>query len=326
MLPVVSHDVAIREEVNESSVVPTEELVVELEEGESVERESEKEEEKEEKEEKQTETEQTETEQANSKPTNSMPTQSQPTDSTPLPTTSLEPLEEEQDEDTPSITTSPVDPDSDISTETPVVVKEEEPIYVDPTESMPLDATTPTEEPPKEYSEASPNSSEPPKENSEDITPDRPPSTRYRPRFGRRFGHVHVSNSLANSSYFPRDHVSDQLVSSLIQRTANQERKILNQLPRELRSLATVISSRVDRLRPLKRIPAGLIQNYQQMTRGNEGTPARNAAKIRRRSKNSEYLVIRKFRGNVEERDVAIMNRTEPRGSETDVTAIMVST
>ena len=135
-----------------------------------------------------------------------------------------------------------------------------------------------------------------------------------------------MSNSLVDSSYFPQDHVSDALVASLIQRTANQERKVLNLLPRKSRSLASIISNRVDRLRPQKHIPARLVQTYEQMTRGNEGTPLRNAAKIRRRSKNSEFLVVRKFRGNEEQREVSLTNRTEPRGSEIDVTAIMVST
>ena len=323
MFLVVSNDVAIQEEVNELSEVSTDVPVVgsEVKESEKEEVEEEKEEvklKKGEEESKDGELEEEEAEQTESKEIKPTPTPSTSTPSTQSPTT---PPEEEQDEDIPSTTPS----DSDITT-TPIVVKEEEPIYVDPTESMPVDSSNPSEEPPKEYAEDSSNSPSPSKESSEDSTPDRSPSIRYRPRFGSRFGRVHVSNFPANSSYFPRDHVSDQLVASLIQRTANQERKVLNQLPRELRSRATVINNRVDRLRPLKRIPAGLTQNYLDMTRGNEGTPAKNAAKIRRRSKNSEFLVIRKFRGNVEEREVALTNLTKPRGSERDVTAIMVST
>ena len=303
-----------------SSVIPTNVLnmeseVMESEEGEGEEGEVEKrvsEEEESEEEDSEEGSKSMESEQMESKQT--QPNQTQ------LPT-SLNSSEEAS-----STTTPPIELDSEIATETPLVVKEEEPIYVDPTESMPLDATTPSKELPKEYSEDSPNSSEPQTADPTDIPNHTSSSTRYRPRFGRRFGRLHVSSFSVNSSYFPRDHVSDQLVASLIQRTANQERKVLNLLPRESRALANIISHRVDHLRPLKRIPAGLLQTYQQMTRGNEGAPLRNAAKIRRRSKNSEFLVIRKFRGNVEEREIALENRTEPRGSETDVTAIMVST
>lgn len=246
-------------------------------------------------------------------------------------TNTVSPIPSSEDSSSSPITTDSEITDSEITTDTntnnvtPLVVKDEISIYADPTESMPIDVSTSTEEPPKEYAEDSPNSPEPSNDNTTDITPNRP-STRYRPRFGRRFGRNHVSNSLVDSSYFPQDHVSDALVASLIQRTANQERKVLNLLPRKSRSLASIISNRVDRLRPQKHIPARLVQIYQQMTRGNEGTPLRNAAKIRRRSKNSEFLVVRKFRGNEEQREVSLTNRTEPRGSEIDVTAIMVST
>ena len=137
-----------------------------------------------------------------------------------------------------------------------------------------------------------------------------------------------------DSANYPPDHVSDPRVAAIMTRLANDERRVLNRLPREARTSGKEYKERVKKIIvPSKRNPPlSLVQQYNQMvvTRGNqpcEGCSVSTPFKLRHSTRNNRILVLRKFVGNKEVTDIELKGRRiPPPGTPMDVTSIMVTT
>ena len=137
-----------------------------------------------------------------------------------------------------------------------------------------------------------------------------------------------------DSANYPPDHVSEERVSAMMVRLANDERRVLNKLPREARRSGKEYKERVKQIIiPSKQTPPlSLVQQYNRMvvTRGNqpcEGCAVSTPFKLRSKTKDNKMLVLRKFIGNKEVKDIELKGRrTPPPGTPMDVTSIMVTT
>lgn len=160
---------------------------------------------------------------------------------------------------------------------------------------------------------------------------------RYGSRLGRNphLSPLMIELSRPDNTFYPSDHLSDIVVSHLMQRIANKERKILNRLSPAVkargREYNTMINS-IDIPSKIGKPPKYLIQEFQAKNRPGpngicEGCTVEYPFKLRRTSKQKDVLILRKFVGNVETKDIELTDRRVPKeGTPMDVTAIMVTT
>ena len=164
---------------------------------------------------------------------------------------------------------------------------------------------------------------------------------RRRSRYGKRLGHdaqlspLMIELSRPNNTYYPPDHLNDAIVSHLMKQIANKERKLLNRLPSPVRArgkeyalMLRAIDIPSKRGQPPKSLQLEFHSKYHQGPGGIcEGCRVDKTFPLRLTSKNKDFLLLRKFVGNVETKDIELTGRRIPQeGTPIDVTAIMVTT
>ena len=164
---------------------------------------------------------------------------------------------------------------------------------------------------------------------------------RRRNRYGKRLGResqlspLMIELSRPNSTYYPPDHLNDAVISHLMKQIANKERKTLNRLSSSVRARGKEYSTMfhsIDIPSKQSKLPKPLQQEFHSKSRPGpegvcEGCSVDESFPLRRTSKNKEILLLRKFVGNVETKDIELTGRRVPKkGTPMDVTAIMVTT